>query len=242
MPSRDSKRRFFAGPESGTKALLALCLANFTLMILLDRRIPIALFPGVFGFWGGAPTLSSVLRTGGIWGPALDLEPYRAVSAIFVHLGLDHLAFNSLALWSLGRGTEARFGGARTIVFFLVTGVMGYVASRLYFGQLSPVTAGASGAVFGLLGVRIGELVAMRDPRVRDMIFEQLAYAVGFALLFSVNNAAHAGGALSGVALGYLSKPRLTSRGESAFGYAAALGLAAAVASVLLSFFSLAWR
>jgi hypothetical protein len=63
---------------------------------------------------------------------------------------------------------------------------------------VSPPTAGASGAIFGLVGAQIAEMRRARDPRLKDVLLQYLAYAVAFALLLSVNNAAHLGGFVLG--------------------------------------------
>src|SRR5690606_8265713 len=129
-------------------------------------------------------------------------EPWRYLSAVYVHLGALHLVMNSMALLALGRRAEQRVGGARMIVVFTLTGIGGFVASTLWYGASGPLTAGASGALFGLMGHEIGQMHAQRDPRLKDILVQFLAYAVAFALLFSVNNAAHIGGFVLGYPLG----------------------------------------
>lgn len=224
----------FDRPRVATHLLLLLCVADFALMALVDRRIPLVLFGG--GGFFGPPTIRSLVLVGGIFGSLVDEEPFRLLSAVFVHLGIDHLLFNMAALVSLGRSIENRIGGARLVVLFVVTGILGFAASRVYFGPVSPPTAGASGALFGFVGHEIGTLLSRRDPRARELIFQQLAYAVGFALLFSVNNAAHAGGFLAGIGLGYwFEREAERRRHESTFRLLAWTGLALSVASVLLS-------
>lgn len=231
LPSHSS---FFDRPRVATRLLLSFCLADFVLMALVDRRIPLVLFGG--GGFFGPPTIRSLVLAGGIFGNLVDAEPFRLLSAVYVHLGLDHFLFNMAALVSLGRSIEDRIGGARLVVLFVITGILGFLASRLYFGPVSPPTAGASGALFGFVGHEIGTLLARRDPRARELILQQLAYAIGFALLFSVNNAAHAGGFLAGIAIGYLfDRERNRPVREPLFRALAWGGLILSVASVLLS-------
>lgn len=229
-----AKASFFDRPRAATHLLLLFCVVDFALMAFSDRRIPLALFGGGETF--GPPTIRSLVLAGGIFGPLVDQQPYRLLSAVYVHLGLDHLALNMAALVSLGRSIEDRIGGARLVVLFVITGVLGFLASRLYFGPISPPTAGASGALFGFVGHEIGTLLSRRDPRARELIFQQLAYAVGFALLFSVNNAAHAGGFLAGIVLGYwFERERKRRLHEPMFRTVGWIGLVVSIGSVVLS-------
>jgi rhomboid protease GluP len=87
-------------------------------------------------------------------------EWWRLIACVFLHAGLSHLIFNVAGLVVLGRFAEDLFGGVRTIAIFGVAGLAGSVASYL----ASPVgfSAGASGAVFGLLGAVFVEITRHR--------------------------------------------------------------------------------
>lgn len=234
-------RFLFDRRDGSTRALLWICCIDFLLMVALDRRIPIGLFAGNFGPLGGNPSLLTLLKVGGIWQGASDVQPWRLLSAVYVHLGLLHLGFNMAALWSIGRAVEHRFGGARMILAFVLSGFIGFVASRLFFGPVSPPTAGASGAIFGFIGLRVGELASRKDPQSQSLLFETLAYAVGLALLFSVNNAAHAGGFVAGLPLGYaLDRERFRGRREMLLRWLATGALALSVVSIALCLFTTA--
>jgi membrane associated rhomboid family serine protease len=233
-------QRLRVGPiDLATRALLGLCIADFLLMVALDRRVPLSLWGATYGPFGGTPSTRTFLAVGGIWDMWLESEPWRYLSAVFVHLGVDHLLFNITALWSLGRNIEGRFGSARLMLAFVLTGIVGFIASRLYYGPISPPTAGASGALYGLIGIELGVLLSRRDPRARELFFEWLAFAIGFALLFSVNNAAHAGGCVCGAALGALFEgrrvPKMNPRVAQLLAVAAFL---ASVASIVLCLIS----
>ena len=138
------------------------------------------------------------------WGMLLtgiaDSQPWRLLSAMFVHLGILHLALNMMSFVDLGRMTEARVGSWRCGVIFVVTGVLGFVTSELWYGLVAEhvPTAGASGGLFGLGGALVGCLYARRDPAYKDLLLRMVVYAVVFALLMPVNNSAHAGGLVSG--------------------------------------------
>lgn len=223
-------------PFLATQVLLGMCVLNF-LLVCLDHG-GLAL-----GFLGKSLLPSEVLRWGATFGQLSRVEPWRYLSAVYVHLGALHLVMNSMALLALGRRAEQRVGGARMIVVFTLTGIGGFVASTLWYGASGPLTAGASGALFGLMGHEIGQMHAQRDPRLKDILVQFLAYAVAFALLFSVNNAAHIGGFVLGYPLGrafYLE--RRPWRRALWFRGLAAVSLAAGVASVVLSARSDVWR
>lgn len=134
------------------------------------------------------------------------MEPWRFVSAIYVHMGVLHIVFNASALLYYGRAVEERIGSARFAICFFTTGVLGFLASDVWYVSTGALafSAGASGAIFGLIGVVVGYLFAKRDPEYK----RQLAYAVVMALVvgiaLQVNNAAHAGGFVAGLPLGYL--------------------------------------
>lgn len=184
-------------PSVATRILLALCVLNFAWMTWANQGLAISLI-------GDGPSLSSLVQAGGIVGSITEVEPWRYLSAVYVHLGILHLAMNMFALMSLGQGVEAHLGSARMILLFTLTGILGFLASRVWYGPVSPGTAGASGAIFGLMGYQVGVLHARKDPRTKSLVLQELAFVVAFALLFPVNNAAHLGGFVAGFAGGWL--------------------------------------
>lgn len=216
-----------------TAILIGLCFANFALMALWGRDFPLGLF-------GPGPKPSAIVAAGGIIGELGSTEErFRWLSAVYVHLGLLHLLMNMSALRYLGRAIEATMGSWRMVTIFVVAGFGGFVLSRIYYGENSPPTAGASGAIFGLVGAQIAEMRRARDPRLREVLLQYLAYAVAFALLLSVNNAAHLGGFVLGYlgAEGLLRIPRRASWDKAGLGLAALL-IALSVASQAASFLS----
>ncbi|HKB14841.1 MAG TPA: rhomboid family intramembrane serine protease [Planctomycetota bacterium] len=128
------------------------------------------------------------------------------VTPIFLHLGLVHLLFNAFSLLQLGPLAEEAFGPGRFLTLYVATGVVGNILSTAWgWGG-----AGASGAVFGLMGA---VLVYVRRRRasigpalVYRMLTRWLLYAALVTLFVpNVNHLAHAGGFLSGCGLGYLA-------------------------------------
>ena len=111
------------------------------------------------GLMGGSTPLTDALAVIGyapyfVGGPAHGVaagEWYRLFTAMFVHYGLLHLLLNMYALWILGRDLERVLGPLRFTVLYLLAGLGGNVAAYVFTGP-NAATAGASTAVFGLMG------------------------------------------------------------------------------------------
>ncbi len=78
-------------------------------------------------------------------------EYYRLFTSMFLHDSLLHIGFNMLVLWMLGPQIENALGHVRFAVLYLVAGLGGSVAS-FWFSDVAVAAAGASGAIFGLMG------------------------------------------------------------------------------------------
>src|SRR5215510_4735725 len=76
---------------------------------------------------------------------------WRFITPIFIHIGMLHLLFNSYALWIVGPQVEKLYGPARFVILYLLTGIAGVWGSYWYHPDV--ISAGASGAIFGLFGV-----------------------------------------------------------------------------------------
>ena len=132
---------------------------------------------------------------------------WRFVTPIFIHIGLLHILFNSYALWIVGPQVEKLYGGARFVILYVGTGVAGVYGSYLY--HPNTISAGASGAIFGLFGVLL-----VFGLRYRNSIPPFFARAVGTGVVpvivlnliigFSIpaiDNSAHISGLLMGAIL-----------------------------------------
>jgi rhomboid protease GluP len=216
-----------------TKFFLALCFVVFALCVIDNRGLP-PLFSRPVGEdaqrWGMAMWRWGLLITG-----FLDVQPWRLLSAMFVHIGILHLLLNMMSFVDLGRMTEVRVGPSRCAVIFVVTGVLGFLSSELWYGPGIP-TGGASGGLFGLGGALVGSLYARRDRSYKDVLLRMVVYAVVFALMVPVNTSAHVGGFVAGAALGYaLEKQKHPRRADRLFAVAGVLLIVLSVASVVLS-------
>jgi rhomboid protease GluP len=153
---------------------------------------------------------------------------WRLITAMFVHVGIIHIATNMWCLWNLGLLAEPLIGPMGVFAAYILTGLAGNLLSVARYpgvadGPHSIVGAGASGAVFGLAGVLI---VLLKSPllplpkaelkRLRWSViqFAILNFAIGLYTAFGpspvqIDNMAHLGGFLSGLALGVPLVPRI---------------------------------
>ena len=141
---------------------------------------------------------------------------YRLVTSVFMHFGVSHLMNNMLVLFVLGDNLERALGHVKYLIFYLLCGVGANLVSmtvNLMTGSLS-VGAGASGAIFGVVGglvyavgVNRGRLEDLTSRQLRVMILLTLYH--GFTSM-NIDNAAHIGGLAAGILLGILlyRKPR----------------------------------
>jgi rhomboid protease GluP len=216
-----------------TRLFVGLCLVVFALCFASEHHLPM---------WGRQSfALSTVLRFGGIAGSLAQMQPWRYVSAVFVHFNLLHLGMNCWVLVAIGATAERELGKARFVLLFVLSGALGFVASDLW--GLSGPTAGASGAVFGLFGATVGIAYARRDPNWKQILVQNLIWVVVLGMMGSVNNAAHLGGLLVGALLGFLfnKEPRKLNL-DATFGVVAVLLVGLSLASVVLSAASPIWR
>jgi membrane associated rhomboid family serine protease len=218
-----------------TSALQRPGWATITFMVL-DVGVYLALMLAGTGPLGSVPRLEA-LRWGALAGTLGHVEPWRYLSAMFVHFSLLHVGFNTVTLHSLGRSLEDSLGWARLVVVFLGTGIAGFLASELWYAPM-PLTGGISGGIFGLLGAAVGWRYAQRDPEWKRLALTGLGYAVAMALIpgVTVNHAAHIGGLLAGAGLGWaLFRMGRGRKADRALDIAGGLLIIASFASIGLS-------
>jgi len=158
-----------------------------------------------------SPSSDQIIRWGGNYGPlTLGTEPWRLFTALFLHIGFVHLLANMWALFVLGRLAESLFGRWSYLSTYLLSGLAGSVASMLW--RPLGVSAGASGAIFGVAGALIATLFVGKLPLPKQStrtVLITLVFWAGFDLLYGiwkagVDNAAHIGGLVTGLILGLL--------------------------------------
>jgi rhomboid protease GluP len=203
------RRRIPATPT--TVLLLAVLGAGFAAQVAMGK---------------GESELLSSFRLGSLM-PAAVLQGdwYRLGSYAFLHGGSVHLLVNAWALWALMRPIEAALGPFAALGIFSGTAIGGGAASlgwNVLRGYPLQSAVGASGGIFGLFGAHCAIFLRVRKylpPEARAQAARPLVYNLLINLALAVgavagglplDNAAHAGGFLSGMALGAIAGvPRL---------------------------------
>ena len=184
------------------------------------------------------PRSDQLLEFGANFGAlvVVDQEWWRPLTAMFVHVGAVHLLVNMYSLWNVGSFVERLLGRPMFAAVYLLTGLAGSFASVLW----SPmkISAGASGAIFGLFGVIVGFAFRAREQLppetlrgLRSSIVATLAFNLIFALSIPyLDHAAHLGGLAAGALAGVMATASALERpGQRASWGSQAIVLAAVV-------------
>ena len=232
-----SLERLLPARSPATYGILTLSCLLYGLSLLWTIRLE--------GFQAGG-----LMGLGGIDGHVLALlgasaplpynvqEPWRFVTAVFLHGSILHILFNMWVLMDVGPVIEDLYGSARYLFVYVATGVGGYLLSS----ATGHVSVGGSGALLGLIGVLLA-LSTGRQGAGREMLRSQivswLIYIAIWGLVFrGIDNFAHLGGLVTGFALGKLMADRQPSSPEERkraylLGWAAALAVVASFAMVV---------
>ena len=191
------------------KEILNLAKKQPVTMILLGINVLVFLLTE---FTGRSNDAAHMLAFGAAQ-PALILEEgqwYRLFTCMFLHFGIEHLLNNMLVLCVLGIRLEPILGRVKFLLIYLIGGIGGNIVSLVLAGKESTysVSAGASGAVFSLMGA-ILYIVLRHRGRVRDLTARQVAIMAVLSLYLGfassgVDNAAHVGGFCFGFLLAVL--------------------------------------
>ncbi len=157
----------------------------------------------IAGIWNGTEN-SYILTLFGAKDNGLIAQGqvWRLLTAMFLHIGVMHLLFNLYALYFLGPQVEGLFGHARFVAIYFIAGLTGSLASYAFVPNLS---AGASGAIFGLVGALVIYFLRYRDQfgsRGRAVLQNMLVIIViNFIFGLSapgIDNWGHLGGLIGG--------------------------------------------
>lgn len=164
---------------------------------------------GIFfllSFIGNPEDAVFMLEHGAMYPPLVlvQKEFYRLLTCIFLHFGIDHLMNNMVMLGAIGWNLEQEIGRFRFLAIYLISGIGGNLMSLAndIHTQSMAVSAGASGAVFGLLGALVW-VVLRNKGRVGRLTGRGMVFMVILSLYFGftsagVDNAAHIGGLVCG--------------------------------------------
>jgi rhomboid protease GluP len=187
------------------------------------------------------PNTLQLLNWGADYGPlSLGTQPWRILTSNYVHIGLFHLVVNMWALWQLGRLAERIFGSWTYFAIYTAAGISGSLASLWLHPMVT--SAGASGALFGIVGALIAALYLgkLSFPKpVRQSLLKNLLWVAGInlylgATIRGIDNAGHVGGLVMGLALGALIGPQLMESPEQRKAHHTVVFIAAAI--VLIGF------
>jgi rhomboid protease GluP len=143
--------------------------------------INVAVFAAMMASGVDFRNTSDLIRWGANYGPLTNQgEPWRLLSAAFVHGGLLHLALNVFVLWRVGAITERLFGHVAVVVLYVLSALGGSLASLWW--QPVTVSVGASGAVFGLFGGILGFLLLRRASIPQTAMSRLANYAASFVV------------------------------------------------------------
>ena len=181
-----------------TYLFLGIKLLIFILMEITGMRL---------GLIGGSEN-SQILFMFGAMSPETVVsqhEYWRFVTPIFVHIGLTHLAINSLSLYFVGRILEPIIGHTRFFILYLISGIMGNALS-FAFGNPYGLSAGASTSLFGLFAafIALGKMFKYH-PMIRHMS-QNMTLLIILNLVMNlfdsgVDILGHLGGAIGGILL-----------------------------------------
>ena len=188
-----------------SRLVMTINIALFVLMVLADLKSGTGsiMKPSMEVFYDFGGRSVQAISNGQWW---------LLVTPNFLHLGIIHLLFNSFALYQIGPQVEEVYGSQKFIFLYVAIGILSNVSS--YSFNING--AGASGAIFGLIGLmavygyRMGG--AMGRALMRQMII-WAAFGVVVTLTYA-DQAGHIGGFISGAALGFIIKaePPVTAR------------------------------
>lgn len=216
--SKDKFRGFLAifKPTQGyfiTPLLINLNILLFILMVISGGDIM-------------QPDSATLLKWGGNFrSVTLDGEWWRLLTCCFLHIGILHLLMNMYALLYIGLLLEPHLGKTRFISAYLITGVAASLSSLWW--QDFTISAGASGAIFGMYGVFLALLTTnLLGSSVKQAFMTSIVVFIAFNIInglkpdSGIDNAAHIGGLLSGLLTGYAFVPGLKNEKNAGLNYA----------------------
>jgi rhomboid protease GluP len=174
----------------------------------------------------GAEWLTPVGKVQIAWGSnfgpyTADGEWWRLLTSLFIHFGVPHLVLNMIALVMFGPLVERLYGSVNYLAVYLLAGIAGGLASISWQPDVN--SAGASGAIFGILGALVAAQLRggdtfpvdiLRPIRDTTLLYLGLSLYAGFKYQ-GIDNAAHLGGLAAGFLIGLAAARPIT--GESSF-------------------------
>ena len=197
LKKKKKESYFYVAPVN--TGIIAINILYYLLVIIIHGDM-LAVYDSEIMLSMGAMSYETIVA--GAW--------YQIITSCFLHFGLDHLLNNMVLLAYTGYELEKCVGSVRYALLYFAAGIIGNVASFVFYSEYGEqiVSAGASGAIYGVLGALLVVLVIKKigtpdlSPR---RIFIMIALTIYHGLTSTgVDNAAHIGGLAAGIIGGFL--------------------------------------
>lgn len=185
----------------------------FITPVLINLNILLFTIMAISGVSILSPDSESLIRWGANFRPVtLEGQWWRLITCCFLHIGILHLLMNMYALVYIGLLLEPHLGKGRFAAAYLLTGIAASLTS-LCWHDLT-ISAGASGAIFGMYGVFLAMLTTnLIEKSARKALLASIGifvvYNLANGIKGNIDNAAHIGGLISGLIIGYIFYPGL---------------------------------
>lgn len=204
-------------------------LAAITIVFIIEQTMPlfanaiIPLLPPFYAgvtpadFQGGSTSNLVLVLLGANFRPLVEQgQVWRFFTSMFLHIGFQHILFNAYALFIFGAETERIFGRTRFLIIYILSGLFGSLASFAFSG--ATISAGASGAIFGVVGMQVAYFYRYRDMlgtfgrsrliNVGIIVVINIFFGISMP---GIDNWAHMGGLISGtlIALKFMPEYKL---------------------------------
>lgn len=158
----------------------------------------------VMTFAGGTENTAVLLKFGAKYNPLIiQGQWWRLITPMFIHIGLEHIVVNMVTLYFIGIDVERFFGHLRFAIIYFISGIMGNIASFAFNPNV--VSAGASTAIFGLLGAFLMLGISFRNNPYISALARQFLLFVILNLAFSFTGGVDLFGHLGGLVGGFLA-------------------------------------
>jgi len=182
---------------TATVVFIAINVAVFLAMQVTGRGSELQVF-SIDTLVNSGALVPDLVAAGQVW---------RVITAMFIHIAPVHLLMNMAALFQAGRVLEGYLGIPRYVALYLLAGLGGSVASLGWNWGHPIVSAGASGAIAGLIGggIVVGQLVGgAHGSNYRNAMLRWAAIVIVYGFVAHADNAAHVGGLATGLLLAWL--------------------------------------
>jgi rhomboid protease GluP len=179
---------------------------NYFLPIIINLNIAYYLLLALFGIDIFSPRTEDLIRFGAISSVKIENgEIWRFLTAMFMHGGLQHIAYNMIILAFAGLFAKEIFGERKLALLYFISGLLSFLATLLFHNNY--IGVGASGAIFGVIGSLFGAGLVDGFKENKTVIFitsGYLLFNVFFGLITNSDNVAHVSGFLIGALISWI--------------------------------------